>query len=210
MTGIAINGTLGFGMLLTILFRLGDLDSALAESPAFPFMAIFHHAVQSRSGAAVMVSIIIVLTISANVGFSASTSRICWAFARDRGLPGWRTLSKVRTKLRMSVDNANSCLGQRQDFDSSICCGFHKHHCLYPRPYQHWFDHCFQRCHLGRHRRLVLLVHPDFLPTSLPTLYRRHSSGWSGIRDVHTIHHTRRHAACLLGTMEDSGCIRYC
>jgi choline transport protein len=108
MTGIAINGSLGFGMLLTVLFRLGDLEGVLAESPAFPFIAIFHRAVQSRSGAAVMVSIIVVLTISANVGFSASTSRICWAFARDRGLPGWRTLSKVRTQLRVSVNSVNS------------------------------------------------------------------------------------------------------
>lgn len=95
MTGIAINGSLGFGMILTVLFRMGDLDAVLNENPAFPFMAIFHRAVQSRSGAAVMASIVMVLTISANVGFSASTSRICWAFARDRGVPGWRTLSQV-------------------------------------------------------------------------------------------------------------------
>ncbi|CAN9297832.1 unnamed protein product [Alternaria alternata] len=95
MTGIAINGSLGFAMILTVLLRMGNLDEVLDENPAFPFMAIFHRAVQSRSGAAVMASIVMVLTISANVGFSASTSRICWAFARDRGLPGWRTLSKA-------------------------------------------------------------------------------------------------------------------
>ncbi|KAF7446165.1 hypothetical protein PtrCC142_002276 [Pyrenophora tritici-repentis] len=67
MTGIAINGSLGFGMILTVLFRMGDLDAVLEENPAFPFMAIFHRAVQSRSGAAVMASIVMVLTISANV-----------------------------------------------------------------------------------------------------------------------------------------------
>lgn len=108
MTGIAINGSLGFGMLLTVLFRMGDIEAAIEESPAFPFIAIFHRAVQSRSGAAVMASIIVVLTISANVGFSASTSRICWAFARDRGLPGWRTLSKVRTQFCALTNSADS------------------------------------------------------------------------------------------------------
>lgn len=96
MVGIAINGSLGFVMLLTLLLRLGDMDAVLAENPAFPFMAVFHQAVQSRSGAAVMASIVMVLGISAGVGFVASTSRICWAFARDKGLPGWRQLSKVR------------------------------------------------------------------------------------------------------------------
>ncbi|KAA8616875.1 PotE Amino acid transporter [Pyrenophora tritici-repentis] len=103
MTGIAINGSLGFGMILTVLFRMGDLDAVLEENPAFPFMAIFHRAVQSRSGAAVMASIVMVLTISANVGFSASTSRICWAFARDKGIPGWRTLSRVSDRTSIPV-----------------------------------------------------------------------------------------------------------
>lgn len=95
MTGISINGTLGFAMLLTVLYRMGDVEQAIQENPAFPFMAIFHHAVQSRTGAAVMASIVMVLTVSANVGFSASCSRLCWAFARDRGLPGWSFLSRV-------------------------------------------------------------------------------------------------------------------
>ena len=108
MTGIAINGSLGFVMVLTILLRLGDMDAVLAENPAFPFMAIFHQAVQSRAGAAVMASIVMVLTISANVCFSASTSRICWAFARDKGLPGWRQLSKVSILLRQEKSCADT------------------------------------------------------------------------------------------------------
>jgi amino acid transporter len=107
MTGIAINGSLGFVMVLTVLLRLGDIDAVLAENPAFPFMAIFHQAVQSRTGAAVMASIVMVLTISANVGFSASTSRICWAFARDKGLPGWRQLSKASILLRQDKSYAD-------------------------------------------------------------------------------------------------------
>jgi choline transport protein len=105
MAGIAINGTLGFVMVITVLLRLGDVDAVLAENPAFPFMAIFHQAVQSRTGAAVMASIVMLLTISANVGFSASTSRICWAFARDKGLPGWQQLSKVRLFISQEAFN---------------------------------------------------------------------------------------------------------
>ncbi|KAF1925891.1 amino acid transporter [Didymella exigua CBS 183.55] len=112
MTGIAINGTLGFVMVVTVLLRLGDVDAVLAENPAFPFMAVFHQAVQSRTGAAVMASIVMILTISANVGFAASTSRICWAFARDRGLPGWRQLSKIsgRTSIPVNAVAATSII----------------------------------------------------------------------------------------------------
>lgn len=95
MTGIMINGTLGFAMILTVLFRAGDIETALAENPAYPFMAIFKLAVNSTSAAAVMASIIFCLATSATVGLLASSSRVFWAFSRDKGLPGWRTLSKV-------------------------------------------------------------------------------------------------------------------
>ena len=96
MTGILINGSLGFAMILAILFRAGDIDQALAENPAYPFMAIFKHAVNSTSGAAIMVSLMMILAISSTVGLLASSSRVFWAFSRDKGLPGWRILSKVR------------------------------------------------------------------------------------------------------------------
>lgn len=162
MIGIAMNGTLGFGMLLTVLFRMGDLSSVLAENPAFPFMAIFHRAVQSRSGAAVMASLVMVLTIGAGVGLSASTSRICWAFARDKGLPGWRTLSKVDT-LVVAVPRSPISLqttGQLQNPNPRLRRSLHKHNRLPPRPHQHRLHHGLQRHHLCRHRRPLLLVPP--------------------------------------------------
>lgn len=95
MTGIMINGSLGFAMILTLLFRAGDIEQALQENPAYPFMAIFKHAVNSTAGAAIMASLIMVLATSATVGLLASSSRVFWAFSRDKGLPGWRFLSQV-------------------------------------------------------------------------------------------------------------------
>jgi amino acid transporter len=99
MTGVMINGSLGFAMILTVLHRSGDIDAALAENPAYPFVAIFKHATNSTSGAAVMSSLVLCLAVSATVGLLASSSRVFWAFSRDRGLPGWRTLSKVSKML---------------------------------------------------------------------------------------------------------------
>lgn len=95
MTGIMINGSLGFAMILTVLYRSGDIDAALAENPAYPFMAIFKNAVGSSTAAAAMASVMFCLATSSTVGLLASSSRVFWAFSRDRGLPGWRTLSKV-------------------------------------------------------------------------------------------------------------------
>ncbi len=95
MTGIMINGSLGFAMILTILYRAGDINQALQENPSYPFMAILKHAMNSTAGAAIMSSIVMVLATSSTVGILASSSRVFWAFSRDKGLPGWRSLSKV-------------------------------------------------------------------------------------------------------------------
>ncbi|KAK3213471.1 hypothetical protein GRF29_28g17160 [Pseudopithomyces chartarum] len=103
MTGVMINGSLGFAMILTVLHRSGDIDAALAENPAYPFVAIFKHATNSTSGAAVMSSLVLCLAVSATVGLLASSSRVFWAFSRDRGLPGWRTLSKVSKRTSIPV-----------------------------------------------------------------------------------------------------------
>ncbi|KAK8128859.1 hypothetical protein PG984_009967 [Apiospora sp. TS-2023a] len=100
MTGLTINGCLGFAMVVATLFSMGDIDAAMAENPRYPFMAIFHHAIGSTTGAAVMSSLIVIMCFSALTGVLASTSRIYWAFARDRGLPGWRTLNKVNERTK--------------------------------------------------------------------------------------------------------------
>ena len=95
IAGITLNGFLGFGMLLAVLFCLGDLDAAENSSTGYPFMEIFIQATRSAAGSSVMITIITVLQICATVAFLAGSSRMTWSFARDHGLPGWRTLSKV-------------------------------------------------------------------------------------------------------------------
>ncbi|KAI0839456.1 amino acid transporter [Hypoxylon sp. FL0890] len=103
LTGLLINGTLGFGMLIATLYCMGDIDAALAENPHYPFMAIFANATGSTAGAAVMSAIVVVMAFSATTGCLASTSRVYWAFARDRGLPGWRILKKVSPRTSIPI-----------------------------------------------------------------------------------------------------------
>ncbi|KAI1137559.1 amino acid transporter [Hypoxylon sp. FL0543] len=103
LTGLLINGTLGFGMLIATLYCMGDIDAALAENPHYPFMAIFRNATGSTAGAAVMSAIVVVMAFSATTGCLASTSRVYWAFARDRGLPGWRILKKVSPRTSIPI-----------------------------------------------------------------------------------------------------------
>nr|QZS37072.1 C070A protein [Hypoxylon sp. CO27-5] len=92
---LLINGALGFAMLIATLYCMGDIDAALEEDPNFPFVAILRRATGSTTGAAFMVSVVIVMTFTAATGCLTSTSRVLFALARDRAVPGWRVLKKT-------------------------------------------------------------------------------------------------------------------
>ncbi|KAJ8131747.1 hypothetical protein O1611_g1876 [Lasiodiplodia mahajangana] len=101
LTTLIINGLLGFGMIIALLYCMGDIDAALAEDAHYPFMPILRNSLESTAGAAILTSLIVVMTFTAATGTLASTSRIYWAFARDRALPGWRTLKKTSTRTNI-------------------------------------------------------------------------------------------------------------
>ncbi|KAF2140464.1 uncharacterized protein K452DRAFT_229802, partial [Aplosporella prunicola CBS 121167] len=100
---IFLNGALGFGMLLTILFSVGDWASVLASPTGWPFLELLHAGVQSRAGATAMGSIILAMIFFATFGYVASASRQLWAFARDRGMPFSRSLRYVEPRLALPL-----------------------------------------------------------------------------------------------------------
>ncbi|TWU71504.1 hypothetical protein ED733_002142 [Metarhizium rileyi] len=116
LISLLINGITGFAMTLAALFCMGDdIDSLLSSATGFAHIQIFLNSAGSISGAATMAAIITALGICATVGMLASTSRVFWSFARDRGLPFWRTLSKVdaRTTVPLyaiAITTVISCL----------------------------------------------------------------------------------------------------
>ena len=112
---IFLNGILGSGMALALLFCMGDINTALYTPTHYPYMEIFYQAVQNRTGAALMVSIVIALSLCAAVGQAASASRQLWAFSRDRAVPGWRHLQRVNATsaiptLAIAVTTIIACL----------------------------------------------------------------------------------------------------
>ena len=100
---IVLNGLLGLGIALALLFCIGDIDAALHTKTDFPFIEIFYQAVQNVTGAALMTSIIITLSLCATVGIVASASRQLWAFSRDRAVPGWEHIQRVNSKSAIPV-----------------------------------------------------------------------------------------------------------
>lgn len=95
MASVLLNGTLGFAMLVAVLFCLGNVEDIIETPTGYPFLAIFQNGVSSIGGASTMGAIVAVLGVCATIAFVATSSRMTWSFARDHGLPFWKYLSKV-------------------------------------------------------------------------------------------------------------------
>jgi len=95
LAGVFINGSLGLGMLITVLFCLGDITKVLDAPYIYPFIEIFLQGTNSVGGTTVMSSILVLLAFCTTIGVLASSARMTWSFSRDHGLPSWRVLSKV-------------------------------------------------------------------------------------------------------------------
>ncbi|KUJ13411.1 choline transport protein [Mollisia scopiformis] len=112
---ITFNGVLGLAALIATTLCADDLDAALNSPIGIPFIAIFLQTTQSVAGSMIMSVILLLMQVFAAIGIMAATSRMLWAFARDRGVPGWRTLIKVDGKNHIpmnaiGVTVAISCL----------------------------------------------------------------------------------------------------
>ena len=108
MTGIFINGLLGFSMILAVMGCMGDIDAMVnaQKTLLYPFIEVFDQATNSIAGSTVMAALIIVLGITGTVGALASCSRTLWAFSRDHGLPLWKTWMKVLRKIALYLSES--------------------------------------------------------------------------------------------------------
>jgi amino acid transporter len=109
---IAINGAMGFIILLPVLFFMGDIDSALASGP-FPIIHIFNRITGGNAAAAsAMTSTIIISASFATFGLLTTSSRILWAFARDGGTPFSTRIGSLGNKSQIPITSilVSTCL----------------------------------------------------------------------------------------------------
>ncbi|KAK5125315.1 hypothetical protein LTR85_000424 [Meristemomyces frigidus] len=99
-----LNGAMGFVMLVTYCFCLTDVDSALKSVSGFPFIYVFQTGTGSNGGATGLTAVIIILGLAGATSFFASTSRQTFAFARDKGLPGYKWIGAVHPKLMIPLN----------------------------------------------------------------------------------------------------------
>ncbi|KAL8860951.1 MAG: hypothetical protein Q9178_002706 [Gyalolechia marmorata] len=96
-----LNGAFGWGMVIAIVFVTVDIFAAL-DSPTgslgFPLMEITYNALGSKAGASTLIAILLFMTAAGTIAAMATSSRMIWALARDRGLPGWHLVTKLQPK----------------------------------------------------------------------------------------------------------------
>ena len=104
ITSVALNGILGFGFLIALLFSLGDLETALSTPTGYPIIQIFYGATGSTKATNAMICGIVASAVAAVFALLASASRTWWSFARDNGLPFSKTLSHVNRRRSIPLN----------------------------------------------------------------------------------------------------------
>ncbi|KAF2719686.1 amino acid transporter-like protein [Polychaeton citri CBS 116435] len=89
------NALMFITMGATFIFCVGDLENVMNTTTGQPFIQVFYNATQSHAGTTIMVTIMLIMLMSAAIGETATASRQLWSFARDKGFPGWTWLSHV-------------------------------------------------------------------------------------------------------------------
>jgi len=96
ITTVIINSTMGFLMLITTCFSLGDVPSILSTPTGYPHIQILYNTTGSAAGTSVLSAVLIIMSIFSCVNNVATSSRQLFAFARDNGIPFAEFLSRVQ------------------------------------------------------------------------------------------------------------------
>jgi amino acid transporter len=93
---VIINGLMGFGFIIAVLFNMGDLDTVLSTPYGFPIIQIFLNVTSGNVRAATaMASAIVLMASLATIPLILSAARTLWALARDQAFPFASALSQL-------------------------------------------------------------------------------------------------------------------
>lgn len=96
----------GFIFLMVMLFASGgqpNVDDVI-NSPQTPLIHIFQIATKSNAGAVCLTMFPLVCLVFATLGFFTASSRMTFAFAREKGLPFSPFFAHVHSKLKLPLN----------------------------------------------------------------------------------------------------------
>ncbi|KAF1812679.1 amino acid transporter [Eremomyces bilateralis CBS 781.70] len=97
---VAIGFTTSFCYCISMFFSIvGPFENMVDTDTLVPILELYYRALGSKTGAIVLESLILATGFGCQIASHTWQSRLCWSFARDRGLPGHQWLSKVHPTL---------------------------------------------------------------------------------------------------------------
>ncbi|KAK4966431.1 hypothetical protein LTR42_011594 [Elasticomyces elasticus] len=97
-------GILSAGIVVTLIFTLGDLDDLVASPTGWPFLQLFYNTTKSYAGTDVMALLLILPLTGSVIACVATASRQIWAFARDNGVPFSSTIAHISPKSSIPLN----------------------------------------------------------------------------------------------------------
>lgn len=97
------NGLVGMIFVITYLFCLTNVNSAINDPSGYPFIWLFRQTVSSSGLNALSILLLITVMVS-NISFNAATARQTFAFARDHGLPFSKWTSTVHPTIQIPAN----------------------------------------------------------------------------------------------------------
>ncbi|KAJ5219904.1 hypothetical protein N7468_009108 [Penicillium chermesinum] len=101
---VGIGTVTGLIFLIVMLFVGGPIDNMI-NGAAGPLLTILKHATQNNAGAICLLIFPLVCMLFATTAIMTTSSRMCYAFARDGGLPFSRFFSRVHPKLGVPLNS---------------------------------------------------------------------------------------------------------
>ena|SRR5437763_1214207 len=95
---------MSFVWVTTLLYVSPDLNSVVTESNGAAIIVILSAAFKSLGATIFIELVLIYIAVVATVGLTASTSRMVWAFARDKGFPFQHFLTRISLKWDVPVN----------------------------------------------------------------------------------------------------------
>lgn len=105
---VAILGTVAIGFItswtysIALFFSMSNEDLSLTPT-GVPLLALFDQALSSRAGAIALEALVVATGIGCLIACHTWQSRLCWSFARDRGIPLSSFFANVDERLGVPV-----------------------------------------------------------------------------------------------------------
>lgn len=110
VTAVVLGAVTGFIFLVTVFFCVTDIASTANSPTGVPLIQIFYDSTQSVPGAIVLSTMIAVILLVCANSLMTEGSRSLYAFARDRGLPASRIVSKVNKRSGVPIYAVIICM----------------------------------------------------------------------------------------------------